>query len=167
MDVSDSVPVSRCEVISAAQIRNRLDWPALVLFLVLYSASSSCFGSSIKFCLRFSVSAPSSVSGFDLCTSGPDFPTAVFGFIVSSVGQQLDPVARLPQDFRACLRTPPANSFSGVVSSIMRRTSFFSFTTSLLLRVISSARIRLDLVRLLVLSGSSVMCCCPLACLSW
>jgi hypothetical protein len=125
VDVSVSVPVSRCQVISAAQIRNRLDWPALVLFLVLYSASSSCFGSSIKFFLRFPVSAPSSVSGFDLCTSGPDFPTAVFGFIVSSVGHRSDPVALLPGDFRACLKTPPANSFSGVVSSICAGLSFF------------------------------------------
>jgi hypothetical protein len=30
VDVSVSIPVSRCEGISAAQIRNRLDWPDLV-----------------------------------------------------------------------------------------------------------------------------------------
>jgi hypothetical protein len=36
----------------------------------------SCFESGIEFCLRFSVSAPgpSSVSEFDLSTSGLDFP---------------------------------------------------------------------------------------------
>jgi hypothetical protein len=105
VDVSVSIPVSRKEGISAAQIRNRLDWPELVPLLVLYFASSSSFGSGIKFCLRFSVSAPRSKLGVWARSVHfrSDFPLAVFGFIVLTVGHRSDPVALLHSRFSRVL----------------------------------------------------------------